>query len=215
MCVCGNHDVGNKPTKETIKLYTDEFGCDYQSLWYGGIKFVVLNSQIIQGLDVTNELYIEHEKWVDRELSKKHKNKPEHTVVFCHIPPFCFDPEEKQTNFNWAKGKRDMWLDKMVKANVKKVYCSHYHRRAGGKYKDLEVVVSGALGTHILTKEVPIEFQRSKLDEINFKLSYKGFGGVETNENTSGLQLVSVSLNGLSEEWLSIAQIRKEITESK
>jgi len=215
VCVCGNHDVGNKPTTKTIQLYKEEFGDDYFSFWCGGVKFIVLNSQIIQGLETSNALSIAHEKWVDEVFEMKHENEPMHSVVMCHIPPFCWDVQEKDTNFNWPKGQREMWLDKMLKADVKKVYCSHYHRRAGGNYKGLEVVVSGALGTHILTKDVPRELRRSKLDEINFKLSYQGFGGTEVNEKTSGLQVVSVSSTGLDEEWLSIAQITKEIESNK
>jgi len=211
VCVCGNHDVGNKPTTKTIQLYKDEFGDDYFSFWCGGVKFFVLNSQIIQGLEPSNALSIAHEKWVDEEFEMKHENEPVHSVVVCHIPPFCWDVEERDTNFNWPKGKREMWLNKMSKAGVNKVYCSHYHRRAGGKYKGIEVVVSGALGTHILTKDVPKELQGSKLDEINFKLSYQGFGGIEVNEKTSGLQVVSVSRSGLHEEWLNISQMKKEI----
>lgn len=211
VCVCGNHDVGNKPTEKTTQLYKEEFGDDYLSFWCGGVKFTVLNSQIVQGLSPSDELSIAHEKWADEEFEMKHENEPVHSVVMCHIPPFCWDPEEKNTNFNWPKEKREMWLEKMVKANVKKVYCAHYHRRAGGKYKELEVVVSGALGTNILTKEVPPGLQQSRIEAINFKLSYEGFGGTEADEETSGLQVVTVSKEGLSEEWLNIKQIKKEI----
>jgi len=211
VCVCGNHDVGNKPTEKTVKMFKEEFGDDYFSFWCGGVKFIVLNSQIVQGLPISNELSIAHEKWADIEFEMKNENEPVHSVVMCHIPPFCWDVEEKHTNFNWPLEKRKKWLDKMEKGKVKKVYCSHYHRRAGGKYKDLEVVVSGALGTHISTKRVPLELEGSRLDEINFKLSYQGFGGVETNEETSGLQVVTVSEEGLTEEWLNINRIMKEI----
>jgi len=211
VCVCGNHDVGNKPTENTTQLYKDEFGDDYLSFWCGGVKFMVLNSQIVQGLSPSDELSIAHEKWADEEFERKHENEPVHSIVMCHIPPFCWHPEEKNTNFNWPKQKREMWLEKMVKANVKKVYSAHYHRRAGGKYKDLEVVVTGALGTHIRTKEVPRNLQNSRLDEINFKISYEGFGGVEANEETSGLQVVTVRKEGLSEKWLNIRQMKKEI----
>jgi len=213
VCVCGNHDVGNKPTEKTIQLFKEEFGDDYFSFWCGGVKFTALNSQIVQGLSPSEELSVAHEKWADEEFERKHENEPVHSVVMCHIPPFCWDAEEKHTNFNWPIQKRHIWLEKMVKSNVKKVYCSHYHRRAGGKYKDkdLEVVVSGALGTSILTKKAPPNL--SRIEEINFKLSYEGFGGVEANEETSGLQVVTVSKEGLSEEWLSIRQIKEVISE--
>lgn len=211
VCVCGNHDVGNKPTVKTIQLYNEQFGSDYFTFWCGAVKFIVLNSQIIQGLDMSDTLAIQHKSWADREFEMEYKHEPVHTVAMCHIPPFCWDVREKNTNFNWPTEKRKMWLDNMVEANVRKVYSAHYHRRAGGVYKGLEVVVSGALGTHIRTKDVPIEYQDSKLDEINFKLSFQGFGGTETNEHTSGLQVVTVTKDGLNEEWLTIAQMRNKI----
>merc|ERR1712061_122791 len=68
VCVCGNHDVGNKPTGNTTQLYKDEFGDDYLSFWCGGVKFMVLNSQIVQGLSPSDELSIAHEKWADEEF---------------------------------------------------------------------------------------------------------------------------------------------------
>ena len=29
LCVCGNHDIGNSPTHQTIERYTQNFGDDY------------------------------------------------------------------------------------------------------------------------------------------------------------------------------------------
>jgi len=45
ICVCGNHDVGDEPTKDTVQIYRKQFGPDFFSFWCGGVKFVVLNSQ--------------------------------------------------------------------------------------------------------------------------------------------------------------------------
>jgi len=213
VCVCGNHDVGNQPTDKTIKLYKDEFGDDFFSFWCGGVKFVILNSQIIQGLEDMNKLSKDHNKWLMKELVGDRGKKPAHLVCMCHIPPFCWDIEETDTNFNWPSDKRKKWLDIMVDANVKKVYCAHYHRNSRGKYRGLEVVVSGALGTHIRTKPVPDELLGSKLGEINFKLSRAGFEATETNPKTSGLQVVTVTRDRLTEKWLSIAEITKKISD--
>jgi predicted MPP superfamily phosphohydrolase len=46
VCVCGNHDVGDQPTRESIDMYKSEFGDDYFSFWQNGCKFIALNSQI-------------------------------------------------------------------------------------------------------------------------------------------------------------------------
>jgi len=215
VCVCGNHDVGNAPTKRTIQLYKEEFGDDYLTFWCGGVKFFVLNSQIIQGLKSTNELAKAHERWFEKEVASGGiRDQPIHTIAMCHIPPFCWDVEEKECNFNWPIEKRKKWLDKMAKANIKKIYCAHYHRRSGGKYKGIEVVVSAAVGTCIRTKPLPKEIQKSHLDGINFRLGFEGFGGTVAEERTSGLQIVTVSKERLTERWLNIREIRRELNQS-
>jgi len=88
VCVCGNHDVGNQPTKETIDLYREEFGDDYFTFWAGGVKFICLNSQLIQGPNEAPDLAKAHEDWFDLEVNK---DRPLHLVVCAHIPPFCYD----------------------------------------------------------------------------------------------------------------------------
>ena len=40
VCVCGNHDVGNSPTVETVAAYRNVFGDDYFSFWIGGEFFI-------------------------------------------------------------------------------------------------------------------------------------------------------------------------------
>jgi len=97
VCVCGNHDVGNEPTRETIGLYRNEFGDDYFSFWAGGVKFICLNSQLIQGPGKSPGLARSHEEWFDKEVREDH---PVHLVVCAHIPPFCWNMLEEENNFN-------------------------------------------------------------------------------------------------------------------
>ena len=40
-------------------------------------------------------------------------------------------------------------LDKFYDAGVRKIFCGHYHRNTGGWYKDLEVIVTSAIGCQI------------------------------------------------------------------
>jgi len=215
VCVCGNHDVGNQPTKMTIQLYKDEFGDDYFAFWCGGVKFIVVNSQIIQGLDESNELAKAHQEWFDEELARHvDDNKPVHLVPMCHIPPFCYDMKEDDCNFNWPAAKREKWLDKLVDAGVRKFYCAHYHHRSGGKYRELEVVVTSALGTHIKRKAAPEEMKDDIVKQANFLLSGGSFDGLKLDEDLSGVQVVTVTKESLSEEWLTIAQMNKEISQS-
>ena len=36
VCLCGNHDVGNRPTKASIEHWTSSFGDDFLSFWANG-----------------------------------------------------------------------------------------------------------------------------------------------------------------------------------
>jgi len=205
VCVCGNHDVGNAPTKETIELYTEEFGDDYLAFWAGGVKFLVVNSQLVQHPEKSGSLASEQEDWFEKELMKDKCRQ----IVFAHIPPFCWHVDENDTNFNWPKVRRRKWLDKMVKADVRNMYCAHYHRRAEGTYNDLKVMITGAVGTSIQTKDVPEDIKGDKLAEANFKISFDGFDGLNAEPEISGLYVVTVSEEGVSEKWMSIADLSK------
>jgi len=205
VCVCGNHDVGNIPTEETISLYTEEFGDDYLAFWAGGVKFLVINSQLVQHPEGSQTLASQQWDWLDKEL-KEDKSAP---IVFAHIPPFCWHADENDTNFNWPKVRRRKWLDRMVEAGVRNMYCAHYHRRAEGTYKDLKVMTTAAVGTTILTKELPEDVKHDEVQTANFKISREGFGGLSAKPEVSGLYVVTVSKEGPEEKWMSIGDIRK------
>lgn len=36
VCVCGNHDVGDTPTQQSVQKYRSNFGDDYFTFWVGG-----------------------------------------------------------------------------------------------------------------------------------------------------------------------------------
>ena len=69
-----------------------------------------------------------------------------HTVVFQHIPWFLKEPDEDKDYFNIEHTLRKKMLNKFHDGGVRKIFCGHYHRNAGGWFKDLEVVVTSAIG---------------------------------------------------------------------
>ncbi len=151
VCVCGNHDIGNTPTRETVAGYSRVFGDDYFSFWIGGVKFLVINSQFYEDSSQVPELADEQEKWLDEQLKDCGQK---HTLVFQHIPPFVKTVDEAKFYFNLELDVRRRLLDKLVSGGVSKVFCGHYHRNAGGWYEDekkrtLEVVVTTAIGCQI------------------------------------------------------------------
>nr|KAF6354620.1 calcineurin like phosphoesterase domain containing 1 [Myotis myotis] len=130
--VSGNHDVGNIPTPETIAEFQETWGDDYFSFWVGGVLFLVLNSQ-----------------WLDQQLSMAEQQKCQHAIVFQHIPLFIQSIDEEDDYFNLTKPMRKEMADKFIKAGVKAVFSGHYHRNAGGTYRNLDVVVSSAIGCQL------------------------------------------------------------------
>ena len=86
ICVCGNHDIGNSPTKESIDKYITSFGDDYFSFYKNGCCFLVLNSQFYADASNCPNLYQFHERWLDEELQKANSLGVKHIFLFQHIP---------------------------------------------------------------------------------------------------------------------------------
>jgi len=149
VCVCGNHDIGNQPTVESVSKYKSSFGDDFFSFWCGGVYFLVINSQYYEDSSKVPELALEQDLWLEQQLKKIRKRKPKHAVVFQHIPLFLKDPHEEKEYFNFAKELRFKLLDKFYNAGIRHVFSGHYHRNAGGMYKDMQVVVTSAVGAQL------------------------------------------------------------------
>lgn len=149
VCVCGNHDVGNTPTPDSVSGYRSSFGDDFFSFWCSGVFFIVLNTQFYEDSSRCEELAAEQEAWLEQQLEVVRREKPKHAVVFQHIPFFLANPEEEKEYFNMAPALRQVMLDKFYDAGVRHVFCGHYHRNAGGFYKDLEEVVTSAVGAQL------------------------------------------------------------------
>jgi len=147
ICVCGNHDLGNTPTATTIQNYVKAFGSeDYFTFWCGGVFNIVLNSQFFEDPSQVEDLAETHMKWIDEQLAHAKAKAATHILVFQHIPFFLQSFDEAKQYFNLENSFRMMMLDKFVSAGVKGIFCGHYHRNGGGKYKQIEEVVTSAVG---------------------------------------------------------------------
>lgn len=149
VCVCGNHDVGDQPTKIAVEKYRSSFGDDYFSFWVGGVLFIVINSQYFFDDTQIPELAKEQEEWLDTQLEKS-KMSRHGAVLFQHIPWFLTDPgDEKEAYFAIPYPKRKVMLEKLHKAGVRYIFAGHLHRNLIGHYKDIESVVTSAVGGQI------------------------------------------------------------------
>uniref|UniRef100_A0A8C5WKL3 Serine/threonine-protein phosphatase CPPED1 n=1 Tax=Leptobrachium leishanense TaxID=445787 RepID=A0A8C5WKL3_9ANUR len=177
--VSGNHDIGNSPTPETIKAYCSNWGDDYFSFWVGGVLFLVLNSQFFFDSSECTELKEYQDRWLADQLAVAEKRKCKHAIVFQHIPFFIQNPDEENNYFNIEKNLRQELLETFHKAGIKAVFSGHYHRNAGGKYKNLDMVVTSAIGCQlgkdkhglrvVVVTEETIVHRYYSLDELNSK----------------------------------------------
>jgi hypothetical protein len=113
-------------------------------------------------------------------------------MVFSHIPPFISTPDEPKGYFNYDPAVRGPLLASLKAAGVSKWFCGHYHRNAGGWDEGLEVVVSSAVGVHLL-------------DNGRDPRGTGGFDFPEAiGEATSGLRLVCVDRGRVGHKWFPL-----------
>lgn len=173
ICVCGNHDVGNTPTPASIENYRQTFGNDYFTFYFAGVMFIVLNSQYYEDPSLVQDLAKEQEIWLNEQLKEAKSGKYKHIIVFQHIPWFLKNPDEEKEYFNIELELRQKMLQKLYDANVRAIFCGHYHRNAGGFYKDLEVIVTSAVGCQLGTDKSG--FRIVKIDEKSIRHNYYAF----------------------------------------
>ncbi|GFT07137.1 hypothetical protein NPIL_178771 [Nephila pilipes] len=179
VCVCGNHDVGDTPTHESVQMYKNRFGDDYFTFYCGGVMFIVINSQFFKDISQVKDLACEHEKWLDDQLEEAKSGKYKHVVVFQHIPLFVNNSDEKNSFFNIETKIREKLLQKFLDANIRAVFCGHWHGNAGGFFKDLEVVVTSAVGGQLRGDKSG--FRVVKLDDNSIKHNYYALEDVPKN----------------------------------
>lgn len=208
ICLCGNHDIGNRPNAQTIKRYESSFGDDYLTFWCHGIKCLVVNSQLWKDDSDAKVLRERMDAWLDKELGEDGDGctSPRRMLVFSHVPPFINKPDEANGYFNLELGFRQRLLAKMAAKGVVAWFCGHYHRNAGGVYRDadgreLEVVVSGAVGVQITD------------DPVGNPLELSGIGGHCIGEAASGLRIVRVLADSVEHEWKTFSALRAERSE--
>ncbi|KAJ6220418.1 hypothetical protein RDWZM_006230 [Blomia tropicalis] len=148
----GNHDLLNQPTPKTVADYCSKFGDDYFSFWVDGVMFMVINVQYYKDSTKTQQLAKEHDYWIDCQLKdiRNEKNNYKHVIVFQHIPWFTHHIDEPDDSiFNIAMEERKRMIKKFSSNGIRAIFAGHYHRNSCGRYEDLEIVVTSAMGAQI------------------------------------------------------------------
>jgi predicted MPP superfamily phosphohydrolase len=155
LCLCGNHDVGNRPTASSIGSYVSRFGDDYYSFVLRDVSTfgIVVNSSLWRDPGLAPHLQVAQLEWFKRELIRAttpslwSPEPPRHIMVFAHHPWFLERADEPDQYFNIPLVLRTEALSLMKQYGVQAAFSGHYHRNAGGFTKDgMEMIVTSAVG---------------------------------------------------------------------
>lgn len=138
----GNHDVGNSPTPEDVDFYKSIYGDDKFSFEHKNSRFIGINSSLIKAN--TPGLESAQYEWLEDELAKTQNT--DHIIIFCHHSFFISEPDEPEEYFNIDIRTRDKYLALFKRYGVTAVFAGHYHRNGYGKYGDMEMVTTSAVG---------------------------------------------------------------------
>lgn len=142
----GNRDVGDTPTRASLRAYREKFGDDNYSFDAGGCHFVVLNSSICLDPSEVPEEWDALLDFLRRDLARS-GGSATHTVVFMHHPLFARAPDEPDHgNTIIPRSRRMVLLDILREHGVSGVFAGHWHSNAYASDGDMLMVISGPVG---------------------------------------------------------------------
>jgi hypothetical protein len=105
VCLCGNHDVGNRPTPQSMQNWTSAFGNDYLAFWVNGTYNIGLNNNLFSDPTGAPDLFKEQLEWLEERLIYAQKNRASHIFIYSHYPWFLVhenETDEEISSFSHA-----------------------------------------------------------------------------------------------------------------
>jgi serine/threonine-protein phosphatase CPPED1 len=138
----GNHDLGQNPGKQSLKLFRQNYGKVRFAFLHKGSAFIGFNSSCLKDRQVKQE----HEQfnWIAGKLRKY--SQADHRILFCHYPFFNSTPEEPESYSNIAPDHRKKYLSLLMDSRVDAVFSGHLHSNREFSYNKTMLVTTSALG---------------------------------------------------------------------
>lgn len=146
--VPGNHDIADDtvvPTPGRIALYREAFGPDFYAFDHGGVRFIVLNTVVIDHPEGSGDALDEQMEFLRREIDRIIEAGTR-GVVFGHHPLFTRDPDEVETYWNLPVDRRRRLLAEFHRGRITHAFAGHWHRNSLARDGSLEMVTSGPVG---------------------------------------------------------------------
>lgn len=94
VCLCGNHDVGNRPTPRSISRFRASYGDEYLAFWTNGTYNIVLNNVLFVDPSGAKRIFNTQLRWLEDRLKYAQDHQAKQIYVFAHHPWFLYDEDE-------------------------------------------------------------------------------------------------------------------------
>jgi serine/threonine-protein phosphatase CPPED1 len=188
VCLCGNHDVGNRPTRTSIERFRRAFGDDRLAFWAKRRRQcynVVLNTSLFNDPSGALDLYKQQLEWMEERFQYAVDNQATHIFVFGHHPWFLYreDEDEKAGDlpgvltvaddkhvksgqvvaddayFVIPLERRRQVLDMFQKYKVTAAFAGHFHQNLVTRTTfGMEMITTSALSVVLQSTGIPRDF---------------------------------------------------------
>lgn len=142
----GNHDIWGPKLDKGIEAYEKLFGPDHYAFSHGGVRFIVLNSNIVAYAGANPERDQRQRWWFQAQLEAARAARVRHIVVCTHHPWFLEKPDEPDQYFNVPLAQRRWYLDRMRENGVTLALAGHLHKNSTGEDGPLKMITTSAVG---------------------------------------------------------------------
>lgn len=145
--VPGNHDIADDtvvPSSASVSAYREVFGADFYGFDHGDVRFVVLNTVVIDHPENMMDELAEQMTFLEDEFSRADGRA--HTILLGHHPLFLEHPDEEDNYWNLPMEQRGPILQLIRNHDVTAAFAGHWHRNSLAFDGDFEMVTTGPVG---------------------------------------------------------------------
>ena len=134
----GNHDLGNRVTRENLLRFRRVFGYDRVSIESNGWLFLSGNSQLWFDTACADERR-EYEKWAEERIDYARRFEGR-VILGTHYPPFRLHMHEPDGPYNRPLATRETRFDAYLASGVRFYLAGHTHTMLARAHKGLTVL---------------------------------------------------------------------------
>eukprot|EP00586_Coscinodiscus_wailesii_P018747 CAMPEP_0172509266 /NCGR_PEP_ID=MMETSP1066-20121228/218816_1 /TAXON_ID=671091 /ORGANISM="Coscinodiscus wailesii, Strain CCMP2513" /LENGTH=602 /DNA_ID=CAMNT_0013287663 /DNA_START=162 /DNA_END=1970 /DNA_ORIENTATION=+ len=204
VCLCGNHDVGNRPTRASIERWTKSLGDDYLAFWVNGTYNIAMNNCLFSNPTGAPDLFEEQLHWLEDRLIYAQKNNAAHIFVYSHFPWFLKHENETDAEvctysaapkgwgpegtmfpdnyFTIPIEERQIALLLFEKYGVTACFSGHFHQNVIAKSSwGMDMIVTGPLSMN-LESGMSTELSKGEINGIGMRVVDVGEPGEFTHK---------------------------------